>query len=193
MTAARVLARDVIGIGVDTGERELLARVQQGETDAFDALVRRHLPRARIVARRLMQDPDDADDLVQEAFLRALEKIRTFDLNRAFGPWFNRLLVNLGLDLRRKRAARGTESHDPELLEGGSAPDRETERSEFSRSLREALQALPDRQRMVVTLYEIDGLTTEEVAGMLNVSQVTVRWHLHHARRALREALEGWS
>jgi RNA polymerase sigma-70 factor (ECF subfamily) len=193
MTAARVLASDVIGIGVDTGERELLARVQQGETDAFDALVRRHLPRARIVARRLMQDPDDADDLVQDAFLRALEKIRTFDLNRAFGPWFTRLLVNLGLDLRRKRAIRRTESHDPETLEGGSAPDRETERAEFNRSLREALQALPDRQRMVVTLYEIDGLTTEEVAGMLNVSQVTVRWHLHQARRALREALEGWA
>jgi RNA polymerase sigma-70 factor (ECF subfamily) len=193
MTAARALASDVMGVSSDTGERELLARVQRGETEAFDALVRRHLPRARVVARRLMQDPDDADDLVQEAFLRALEKIRTFDLERAFGPWFNRLLVNLGLDLRRKRAARGTGSHDPELLEGGSTPDRETERSEFTRSLHDALQALPDRQRMVVSLYDIDGLTTEEVASMLNVSQVTVRWHLHHARRALRDALEGWS
>lgn len=193
MTAARALAGEVIVVASDAGERDLLTRVQQGETEAFDALVRRYLPRARAVATRLMQDPDDADDLVQEAFLRALEKIRTFDLNRAFGPWFTRLLVNLGLDLRRKRAARGAESHDPELLEGGSAPDRETERSEFNRSLRDALQALPDRQRMVVSLYEIDGLTTEEVARVLNVTQVTVRWHLHHARRALREALEGWS
>lgn len=193
MTAARALAGEMIVVRSDAGERDLLARVQQGETEAFDALVRRYLPRARAVATRLMQDPDDADDLVQEAFLRALEKIRTFDLNRAFGPWFTRLLVNLGLDLRRKRAARGTESRDPELLEGGSAPDRETERSELNRSLRDALQALPDRQRMVVSLYEIDGLTTEEVARVLNVTQVTVRWHLHHARRALREALEGWS
>ena len=105
-------------------------------------------------------------------------------------PLVHPVAGELGLDLRRKRAARQTESHDPETLAGVSAPDRDTERSEFRRSLREALQALPDRQRMVVSLFEIDGLTTEEVAGMLNVSQVTVRWHLHQARRALREALE---
>lgn len=140
-----------------------------------------------------MQDPDDADDLVQDAFLRALERIGTFDLNRAFGPWFTRLLVNAGLDLRRKRAVRRTESQDPETLAGASAPDRDAERSELHRSLRDALARLPDRQRMVVSLFEIDGLTTEEVANMLDVSQVTVRWHLHQARRTLRQALQGWA
>ncbi len=194
MMAARALASNPYDARSDAvpGERELVARVQAGDAEAFDVLVRRHLPRARVVARRLMQDPDDADDLVQDAFLRALEKIEGFDLDRPFAPWFTRLLVNRGLDLRRKRSARRTESYDPETFAGGSAPDRDTEHSEFRRSLRKALDALPDRQRMVVTLFEIDGLTTEEVAGMLGVSQVTVRWHLHQARRALREALKGW-
>jgi RNA polymerase sigma-70 factor, ECF subfamily len=178
--------------GRQIGDRELLVRVQGGDSDAFDLLVRRYLPRARVVARRVMQDPDDADDLVQDAFLRALEKIATFDVTRAFEPWFTRLLVNLGLDLRRKQTVRRTESHDPEMFGGGTRPDREAERAELRESLGRALDGLPDRQRLIVSLFEIDGLSTEEVASMLKVSQVTVRWHLHQARRSLREVLKGW-
>ena len=173
-------------------DRELLIRVQGGDSEAFDLLVRRHLPRARIIARRLMQDPDDADDLVQDAFLRALEKLGSFDLDRAFEPWFTRLLVNLGLDQRRKQRVRRTEQHDPELLAGKSSPHLDSERSELRESLAQALGQLPERQRLIVTLFEVDGHSTEEVASMLGVSQVTVRWHLHQARRTLREALKGW-
>lgn len=173
-------------------ERQLLLRVQAGDSEAFDLLVRRYLPRARQIARRLMQDPDDADDLVQDAFLRALERIGTFDVSRAFEPWFTRLLVNLGLDLKRRQSVRRTESHDPERFGGGSRPDRDTERAELRDSLGRALEALPDRQRLIVSLFEIDGRSTEEIAGMLKVSQVTVRWHLHQARRTLREVLKGW-
>jgi RNA polymerase sigma-70 factor (ECF subfamily) len=173
-------------------DRELLTRVQQGEVQAFDRLVRRYLPRARILARRLMQDPDDADDLVQDAFLRALEKIGSFDVSRAFEPWFTRLLVNLGLDQRRKQAVRKTEPRDPERFAGTSSPSADAERSELGRALESALGRLPDRQRLIMTLFEIDGHSTEEVSRMLGVSQVTVRWHLHQARRTLREALKGW-
>jgi RNA polymerase sigma-70 factor (ECF subfamily) len=175
-----------------TDDRELLVRVQDGDAGAFEALVERYLPRARILARRLMHDPDDADDLVQDAFLRALERISTFDVHRAFGPWFTRLLVNTGIDHRRKQAVRRTESHDPELFAGTSSPHRDAERAELRESLDEALRKLPDRQRLIVSLFEIDGHSTEEVANMLNVSQVTIRWHLHQARRTLREALKGW-
>ena len=173
-------------------DRELLIRVQGGDSSAFETLVQRYLPRARTLARRLMQDPDDADDLVQDAFLRALERIATFDVNRAFGPWFSRLLINTGIDQRRKLATRKTESHDPETFAGPSSPQRDIERAELRDTLRDALQKLPDRQRLIVSLFETDGHSTEEVASMLNVSQVTVRWHLHQARRALREALKGW-
>ncbi|HZN96749.1 MAG TPA: RNA polymerase sigma factor [Gemmatimonadales bacterium] len=176
----------------DFDERQTLQRVQAGDPEAFDLLVRRYLPRARQVARRLMQNPEDADDLVQDAFLRVLERIATFDVSRAFEPWFTRLLVNLGLDQRRKQRVRRTESLDPAWFPGGPRPDRETERAELRSSLSQALEQLPDRQRLIVTLFEIDGHSTEEIAGMLKVSQVTVRWHLHQARRALREVLKGW-
>jgi RNA polymerase sigma-70 factor, ECF subfamily len=173
-------------------ERALLGRVQAGDSGAFDLLVQRYLPKARLVARRLMQNPDDADDLVQEAFLRALERIATFDISRAFDPWFTRLLVNLGTDWQRKQTVRRTESHDPETFPGGSRPDRETERSELRSSLQRAMDQLPDRQRLIVTLFELDGHSTEEVAEMLHITQATVRWHLHQARKALREMLKGW-
>lgn len=193
MSAGQALPATLRGMSEHFEDRELLARVQQGDSRAFDILVRRYLPRARLVARRLMQDPDDADDLVQDAFLRALEKIASFDIARAFEPWFTRLLVNLGLDLRRKQKVRRTEAYDPELVPGAARTDAEVERGELSDSLNRALARLPDRQRLIVCLFEIDGHSTEEVANMLEVSQVTIRWHLHQARRTLREALKGWA
>src|SRR3954467_13166317 len=125
-------------------ERDLILRVQAGDRSAFDLLVRRHLPRARLLAKRLMQNPDDADDLVQDAFLRALERIGTFDASRSFEPWFTRLLVNLGRDFHRKQQVRRTEAHDPETLPGGARPDTEVERAELRGSLARALEALPD-------------------------------------------------
>jgi RNA polymerase sigma-70 factor (ECF subfamily) len=85
-----------------------------------------------------------------------------------------------------------TESHDPETFAGKSRPHQDAVRDELRQSLDKALQELPDRQRLIVSLFEIDGHSTEEVASMLSVSQVTVRWHLHQARRTLREALKGW-
>jgi RNA polymerase sigma factor (sigma-70 family) len=175
-----------------TEERELLLRVQAGDRAAFDQLVRRHLPRARLLARRMLPDPDDADDLVQDAFLRALERINTFDASRAFEPWFTRVLINLGRDLQRKQSVRRTEQHDPDRLAGGTSPDREVERIELRGSLSQALQALPDRRRMILMLFEIDGHSAQEIAAMLNVTEVTVRWHVHQAKRALRAALRGW-
>jgi RNA polymerase sigma-70 factor (ECF subfamily) len=101
--------------------------------------------------------------------------------------------VNLGLDLKRKQIVRRTERHDPQLFSGGARPDQDAERAELGQSLNQALERLPGRQRLVVSLFEVDGYSTEEVATMLNVSRVTVRWHLHQARRALREALKGWA
>jgi RNA polymerase sigma-70 factor, ECF subfamily len=192
-----MIAAGTMPVASDAGEliedRELLIRVQGGDAGAFDLLMRRYLPRARVVARRLMQDPDDADDLVQDAFLRALDRIASFDIGRAFGPWFTRLLVNAGIDLRRRQAVRRTEANDPETFAGRSSPVQDAELAELRQSLGEALEKLPDRQRLVVTLFEVDGHSTEEVASMLSVSQATVRWHLHQARRTLREMLKGWN
>ena len=170
-------------------ERELVLRVQGGETEAFDLLVRGYVRRARSVARRLMHDPDDADDLVQDAFLRALERIDSFDPDRAFGPWFFRLLVNAGLDTHRRRKVRRTEAERDDVASTRPTPLEDAEHAEIRRRFDAALAELPPRQRLIVWQYEVDGLSTEEIAESLGVSRVTVRWHLHHGRHALREAL----
>lgn len=170
-------------------ERDLVLRVQQGETDAFDGLVRGYLRRARGLARRLMQDPEDADDLVQDAFLRALEKIRSFDPGRPFGPWFFRILVNAAHDVFRRRATRATEPERADIISPGQTPEQQAEGAEIRQRFEQALADLPPRQRLIVWSFEVDGMGTDEIADTLGVGQVTVRWHLHQGRRALREAL----
>jgi RNA polymerase sigma-70 factor (ECF subfamily) len=173
----------------DAAERALVLRVQGGDTDAFEALVRSHLGRARAIARRLMQDPDDADDLVQEAFLRALERIATLDPARPFGPWFFRLLVNAGHDMHRRQKVRRTE---PERLDAAArtpSPLASAEHAEIRSRFEAALAALPPRQRAIIWSFEVDGMSSEEIARELGITQVTVRWHLHQGRRTLRAAL----
>jgi RNA polymerase sigma-70 factor (ECF subfamily) len=170
-------------------DRELVDRVKQGDVTAYDVLVRRHLARATIVARRLLGNVQDAEDLVQEAFIRALDRISTFDHSRAFAPWFFRLLINTGLNARKARSLRAAEP------ERGDSPSRAANPLELAESedLRErfqlALASLPPRQRLVVAMFEVDGLSTAEIAESLGISRETVRWHHHQARHTLRQAL----
>jgi RNA polymerase sigma-70 factor (ECF subfamily) len=170
-------------------ERRIVDRVQHGDVAAFDLLVRRYVGRALIVARRVTGNTHDAEDLVQDSFMRALERIASFDNTRPFAPWFFRVLTNTGLNARRARALRMTE---PEALDAASrdaGPDELMERLEVRERFEAALAALPARQRLIVSLYEVDELSSADIADMLGVTQETVRWHLHQARRALRVAL----
>jgi RNA polymerase sigma-70 factor, ECF subfamily len=170
-------------------ERELVIRVQRGAAEAFDGLVAAHLRRARVIAFRLMQNHDDADDLVQDAFLRALERIDGFDPGRPFGPWFFRLLVNTGVDTLRRLRVRGTEDTPMEVPARDPRPDQHVERLEIRSRFDEALADLPPRQRLIVWAHEVDGMDTREIAQTTGTSQATVRWHLHAGRKALRSAL----
>lgn len=170
-------------------ESALVERVRRGDPAAFDALVSRHLKRAFSVAYRLLGQREDAEDLVQDAFLAALEKIGTFHEGRSFGPWFFRILVNRGLNARKARSLRRTEALPEEAAGGGVSPLREAERAELREHLAGALDGLPDRQRTIVRLFELEGFTSPEIAEILELSDGTVRWHLHQARQKLREAL----
>jgi RNA polymerase sigma-70 factor, ECF subfamily len=174
---------------VAAAEQDLVRRVQQGDTEAFDQLVRAFMRRARAIAGRMTRTPEDADDLVQDAFLRALERIDSFDMRRPFGPWFFRLLVNVGNDSYRRQAVRATEPERDDIAAADPTPHQDAENAEIRRRFEAALDQLPPRQRLIVSSFEVDGMSTEEIATSLGISQVTVRWHLHQGRRALREAL----
>jgi len=170
-------------------DRELVDRVKQGDATAYDALVRRHLARATMIARRLLGNVQDAEDLVQEAFIRALDRISTFDDSRAFAPWFFRLLINTGLNARKARALRAAEPEQGDYPSRGANPLELAEHEDLRERFQAALASLPPRQRLVVSMFEVDGLSTAEIADSLGISRETVRWHHHQARQTLRQAL----
>jgi RNA polymerase sigma-70 factor (ECF subfamily) len=174
----------------DAEETAAIARVLEGDAAAFDLLVRRYLRPAFTIAHRLLGHKEDAEDVVQEAFLAALSNLDSFDQSRPFSPWFYRIVWTRGLNLRKSRSRRRAEPL--ELVEPASSapgPALEAERASLKAAVSGALDRLPERQRQVVQLFELDGLSGVEIAEMLGLSPGTVRWYLHQGRRALRELL----
>jgi RNA polymerase sigma-70 factor, ECF subfamily len=170
-------------------EGELLSRVRNGERDAFGRIVERYLPRAMALAMRLLRHREDAEDLVQDAFLAALQHIDSFDLSRPFWPWLSRIIVNRGLDIAGSRSTRTTEALGDDLSDERPSPADAAERGEIRDEFQRTLTALPGRRRLVVQLFEVDGFSVAEIAKLLDSSPATIRWHLHMARRQLRNAL----
>ena len=174
----------------DPEEAAAIIRVQQGETEQFELLVRRYMRGAFAVAFRLLGHREDAEDVVQEAMLAALANIRTFDTTRRFGPWLYRIVVTRGLNFRKSRARRQTESIDRDQFASREpGPAAGAERAALKDAIQAALARLPERQRLVVQLFELDGFSGAEIGAMLGIPAGTVRWHLHEARRSLRELL----
>lgn len=165
-------------------------RVQAGDTAAYDLLVRRYMRSAYAVAYRLLGHREDAEDVVQEAFLAALANIRTFDTSRRFGPWLHRIVVTRGLNFRKSRSRRATEVlEDAGVASAAPGPVADAERAGLQATVAAALGRLPERQRLVVQLFELDGFSGAEIGTMLGISPGTVRWYLHEARQALRGML----
>jgi RNA polymerase sigma-70 factor, ECF subfamily len=171
-------------------DTELVERVRGGDSQAYGVLVERHMRRAFSVAYRVLGHREDAEDLVQDAFLTALERIDTFESGRSFGPWFYRILVNRGLNSRKARSIRQTDMLPTELASSELLPDRAAERTELKARLRAAMDELPEKQRVAVQLFELEGFSGAEIAEILQIPAGTVRYHLHQARQALRDALE---
>jgi RNA polymerase sigma-70 factor (ECF subfamily) len=173
----------------DAEETALVARARRGDPAAFDALVRRHLPGALVAAERLLGDRAEAEDLVQDAFLRALDRIPLLDPNRPFGPWFFTLLRNLGINQLRARRVRQTEPEPLDAASPDALPDEVLIRKEVRERFDAALAALTPRQREIVMLFEVEGWKGVEIAEHLGLTPENVRWHLHQAKKSLRATL----
>ncbi|HEX5003671.1 MAG TPA: RNA polymerase sigma factor [Gemmatimonadales bacterium] len=170
-------------------DAELAAEARDGSSAAFGALVERHAERARRIARAALLDHHDADDAVQDALYSAWRAIGRFDLDRPFGPWFMRIVVNAAADLRRRRKRRQTEAVPESTADPGATPDRDADRALLREALDRGLATLPERRRMALVLHDAEGYVHEEIAGMLGVPVGTVRSDVFHARRAMRAAL----
>jgi RNA polymerase sigma-70 factor, ECF subfamily len=170
-------------------ERVLVERVLDGESEAFGELVSAHLERAYRVAYRLMHHREDAEDVVQDALISALEKLDSFDVERSFGPWLQRIVVNRALNARKARSVRSTEALPLDLSGGGRSPVDAAADAELRDRLLSAMTELSDTQRDLVRLFELEGFAGPELGEMFDMPAGTVRWHLHQARKALRAAL----
>lgn len=170
-------------------EAGLIERVLGGDAPAFEELVRRYMRRAFSVAYRVLRQREDAEDVTQEVFMTVLRKIGTFDRSRPFGPWFFRIVVNRALNARKSRELRQMDPIPEGAIAAEESPAAALERGEVSERFRRAVESLPERQRLVVCLSDLEEMSSAEIGEILEISDGTVRWHLHQARVALRKAL----
>lgn len=168
----------------------LVERARAGNGDAFEALVRRHMRAAYAVALGVTRNPADAEDVVQDAFVKALEELESCREPDRFAAWLARIVRNRAHSFHRyRRVRRAASLDDAGPLPGRSDPARDTDRSRLRERLTEAMQELPERQRQVLLLHDLEGWKHREIGELMDMPAGTVRYTLHQARRAMRELL----
>ena len=173
----------------------LVRDAQNGSQRSFRDLMSAYVGAFYGLARRYCGSHEDADDVLQEAFVKVFQNLGGLSRPEAFFPWSRRILINTALDhIRRRRRGMDFEVEVENLEETpheavGAAPDRRVEQREFFRRLERALGSLPPRQREILTLHDIEGLSTEEIAGICECPPATVRSNLFYGREKLRKLL----
>lgn len=192
--------------GESTGRQDA-AWVQEamgGDTEAFGHLITAYERRAVAVAYRLLGNRDDAADVAQEAFLRAYRSLSKLKDPTRFGPWLMRIVSNLSLNARRSRKSGTTVTLDESQGTDGMAtgdegpatsttftPDARMEHREMQAALEDALETLPEKQRLSLVLFTIEGWAQKDIAELLECSLENVKWNVFQARKRLRERLGG--
>jgi RNA polymerase sigma-70 factor (ECF subfamily) len=173
----------------------LVAEAKRGDQRAFEALVRRYRKRIFALALHMTGSASEADDIAQDVFLKAFRALATFEGRSEFFTWVYRMTVNRSLNSRRDRARRGEDTLDDPRLElavtvdARGNPGREAElRQTYARLLR-ALDSLPVDMRTTVILVSLQGMSHGEAAVIQKVSDGTIAWRMHEARRRLHESM----
>jgi RNA polymerase sigma-70 factor (ECF subfamily) len=183
-------------------DEDLVRGALAGDEGAFRDLMERYKRRAYGVARGIVGDPDEAQDVVQDAFVKAYYRLKDFRFGSNFFTWFYRLLVNQAIDRWRKTSRSPTvpfdeawvsgETSDPEAMVYPKTPEELAQNRQLSEGLTRTIAALPEYHRTVILLREVEGLSYEEIARILDCSVGTVMSRLHYARAKLKEALKGF-
>jgi RNA polymerase sigma-70 factor, ECF subfamily len=178
--------RTAVSARISDEELELVARAKAGDEEGFSGLVKLHQRRAYLVARAVVMTHEDAEDAVQEGFLRAYQALDRFEAGQSFGAWLNRIVANAALDLSRRRKVRAAD----ELSDSYASAFRDpAEADELRERLQAALATLPDRARAVLVLHDVEGFTHAEIGELLGIPGGTARSDLHHARKKLKVLL----
>ena len=186
-----------LGRMADNDEADWIQRAQKGDRAAFGRLVRLHHRRIYACAAHMLADRAEAEDAVQETFLRAYRAIDRFDGRAELSTWLYRICINVSLNaLRRRKRTDAADVNDPRVPEpaadpaqGGSDPRHAVEGAQLYRRLAAALDELSPSLRSTVVLVLLEGMPQKEAAEALGCSEGTIAWRIHESRRRLREKL----
>jgi RNA polymerase sigma-70 factor (ECF subfamily) len=173
----------------------LIARAKEGDVRAFEALIEEHVPLVRRFARSMCKRPAEADDLAQDALLKAYQSIRGYRFHSSFSSWLFRIVRNAFIDATRSahaRRGRLQEPIDPDNEPPGpdaADPERVASQREVSALLWDALRQLPVEYRTAVLLFDVEGFSQEEVAAIEGVAVGTVKSRLSRGHARLQRAL----
>jgi RNA polymerase sigma-70 factor (ECF subfamily) len=176
------------------GECVLVERAKAGDRDAFEELVRRHAERLYAVVLRFVADGNEAQEVTQEAFLRAWRSIARFEGRSRFFTW----LYRIGINEAKRRAARRPPVHvaslddEPvaEAPDWSEAPETRSDQQDLRRVLEQAVRSLPAEYRATIVLRDVEGLSTREAAEVMDLGEAAFKSRLHRARLAVRRALD---
>jgi RNA polymerase sigma-70 factor (ECF subfamily) len=181
-------------------ERRLIGAAQRGEVEHFNALVRLYESRVYNLCYRMLGDGDSAADAAQDTFFSAFRNLRSFR-GGSFRSWLLRIATNTCYDVLRARKRRpttslyaddeeGDDSSPLQIADTGESPDAFALRRELAGAIQQALDTLPDEQRLAVVLSDIQGLSYDEIALIMNANLGTVKSRLSRGRARLRDALK---
>lgn len=170
-------------------DADLVARCLRGDADAFDVLVRRYYRTAFAVALGVLGNRQDAEDVVQDAFVKAIDRLEDCREPAKFVQWMLVIVRNRALSHRTYRKIRETSELLPEIAGADDSPFVDAARSELADTLQSALATLSKVQREIVLLHDMDGWTHKDIADSLGITEVRSRQHLFVARKLLRERL----
>lgn len=176
----------------DDGDAALVRAARDGDMRAFEALYRRHVSRVQgVIARLVGGHGGRAEDLAQEAFVRAWQALPAYRFESAFGTWLYRLAVNTALMELRSRRSRPQMDGDEDAFDGIGGLDSAGHVTALSMDLERAVATLPPRARAVLVLYDVEGWKHEEIAAELDMAVGSSKAQLHRARGLLRTRLGG--
>jgi len=174
----------------DPLEFQAIAAVKSGDRNSYDYLVRKYTKRVVSIAWGIVRNAADAEDLAQEAFVRAFQSIDRFRTGEPFAPWIYRIVTNLALDVMKHR----TKFRDEEITDAAPAGRRDSAElgamtSEIGMRIDRAIESLPEMQRVVARLFLVEEFEHAAIAQMTGLSEGTVRSHLSLARKKLSDQL----
>jgi len=169
--------------------RSVLERARQGDREAFAEIVRVHFRTAYVVALAIVGEPSDAEDVVQDSFVRCWQRLHQCRGPSSFPSWFRSIVRSVAVNHIERESVRATTSLDARSLPGQESPDRDLSRSELRARLTAGMRHLTPAQREVLLLYDLEGFRHAEIARLLGISEVVSRRHLSNARKRMRRAM----